>query len=103
MNSAGEQDSQGRSWGSRMRAAVVPVLALAAVITGILLAMGASGSAEVGWFAYAPLSNEMVSSNALFFIGPRAKVGLASMALGLMLLAFWSGYRTAVRRKSAHF
>ena len=73
---------------------MAPAVALVAVIAGIVLVAGAGGRAEFGWFAYAPLSNETFISDDLVFLGPRIKAGLALMLLGLLLLAFWSGYRT---------
>ncbi|PYI68226.1 hypothetical protein CVV68_07875 [Arthrobacter livingstonensis] len=83
-----------------MVAAVVPGLALAAIAAGILMAAGAGGTGEFGWFAYAPLSGEAYVPSAVLFLGPRTYAGFASLVVGLLALAFWSGYRTGSARST---
>lgn len=113
MESAGEhaKDSQredsrrkdSRRKVSRRRkvwAAVVPILAVLAVAAGIATALWTQSQLQssFGWFAYAPLSNETFSSRGLVFLDAGTKVGVTLTAAGLLVLAFWSGYRTARRR-----
>jgi hypothetical protein len=51
----------------------------------------------VGWFAYAPLSNAPFSANGAAFITQGTQAGLAIMGAGLLVLAFWAGYRVGRR------
>lgn len=94
-------------------AAVVPLLALLAVAGGIATALWTQSQLQssFGWFAYAPLSNETFSSGGMVFMDAGTSMGLALTAAGLLVLAFWSGYRTArtrpartrpARQRSAH-
>lgn len=82
----------------KMVALAVPITAVLAVATGIMIALLGDSSASYGWFAYAPLSNEVFSGDGLIYMGPSAKVAITFTVGGLLLLAFWSGYRTALRR-----
>ncbi|MDJ0314982.1 hypothetical protein [Arthrobacter sp. H35-D1] len=109
MESAGEHRRGGRRADSRRRkgwAAVVPVLALLAVAAGIVTALWTQSQPSFGWFAYVPLSNETFNGGGLVYLDAGTKVGVALTAAGLLVLAFWSGYRTAcrppARRRAAH-
>ena len=55
----------------------------------------------VGWFAYAPLSNAPFSANGAAFITQGTQAGLAIMGAGLLVLAFWAGYRVGVKGSPA--
>jgi hypothetical protein len=50
------------------------------------------------WFAYAPLSTQPFSSDQLVFMDATARVGYGLILAGLLSLAFWAGYRAALRR-----
>jgi hypothetical protein len=76
---------------ANVRAAVVPLLGLAAVLAGGLTAY--FNREFVGWFAYAPLSSTPFTANGAALITQGTQVGLGISAAGLLLLAFWAGYR----------
>lgn len=69
----------------------MPLLGLVAVLAGVLIAYLNRGF--TGWFAYAPLSNQPFTANGAAFITQGTQVGLAVMVAGLLVLAFWAGYR----------
>jgi len=79
-------------------AVVVPLLGVAAVLFGCLIAY--LNRDFTGWFAYAPLSNTPFGANGAAFVTQGTQVGLAVAGAGLLLLAFWAGYRLG-RRASA--
>lgn len=96
METVGELNKAGRR--RKAVAAVVPVLALLTVTAGIVTAISTQSQTNFGWFAYAPLSNETFTGGGLVYLGVGTKVGVALLATGLLVLAFWSGYRTATHR-----
>jgi NADH:ubiquinone oxidoreductase subunit 4 (subunit M) len=84
---------------TKLPAVVVPFLGLAAVLVGGLIAY--LNRDFVGWFAYAPLSNKPFSANGAAFITQGTQAGLAIMVSGLLVLAFWAGYRMGVKGSPA--
>jgi heme/copper-type cytochrome/quinol oxidase subunit 1 len=94
-NNAAEQPNTPER--TSIRAAVVPLAGFAAVLVGGLIAY--FNRDFVGWFAYAPLSNTSFSGNGIAFITQGTQIGLAIAVVGLLLLAFWAGYR--IGRRSA--
>lgn len=81
----------------RVLAAVVPLLGVIAVIVGIIVAWN-NLEANIGWFAYAPLSNEVFVGDNGSFISKGTQLGLAVSGVGLLVLAFWSGFAIGQRR-----
>ena len=75
----------------KVPAAVVPLLGLVAVLVGFLIAY--LNRDFTGWFAYAPLSNTPFGANGAAFVTQGTQVGLVIMVAGLLVLAFWTGYR----------
>ncbi|RAX44668.1 hypothetical protein DQ354_13995 [Arthrobacter sp. AQ5-06] len=55
----------------------------------------------VGWFAYAPLSNQTFTSDQIVLKDSGARAGYLQIAVGLLTLAFWLGYRLGLRQKAA--
>lgn len=88
---------------ARLVAALVPVLAVALMLLGVLLVLAGTnpvgtGAASFGWFAYAPLSNTtFLPLGDVTLLGPGGAAGIIAVIAGLVLLAFWSGYRTGRR------
>ena len=78
---------------ARVSAAVLPVVGLVAVLVGCLVAWS-NANASIGWFAYAPLNNQLFTGNGLTFVTQGTQIGLAVAVIGLLVLAFWAGYRT---------
>jgi heme/copper-type cytochrome/quinol oxidase subunit 1 len=78
---------------SRLRGAVLPIAALAVVLAGCFIAWSNRQDASFGWFAYAPLDNEPFSGSGLALVTQGTQIGLAVAVVGLLLLAFWAGYR----------
>ncbi len=82
---------------ARLREAVLPIAALAVVLVGCFVAWNNSQNVSFGWFAYAPLSNEPFSGSGLAFVTPGTQAGLAIAVAGLLVLAFWAGYRIGTK------
>jgi heme/copper-type cytochrome/quinol oxidase subunit 1 len=80
----------------RLSAAVLPVAGFVAVLVGSLVAWS-NANASVGWFAYAPLNNQLFMGNGVAFISQGTQIGLAVAITGLLILAFWAGYRIGRR------
>ncbi|MDE8587364.1 hypothetical protein [Arthrobacter sp. NQ4] len=76
---------------AKVPAAAVPLLGIAAVLSGVLIAY--LNRDFTGWFAYAPLSNKPFVANGAAFVTQGTQIGLAVMVAGLLVLAFWAGYR----------
>lgn len=81
----------------KVRAAVVPLLGLLIVLAGVAVAW-TSLNTEVGWFAYAPLSNEVFVGNNGSFLSKETQLGVAMSVVGLLVLAFWAGLAIGRRR-----
>ncbi|MCW3765994.1 hypothetical protein ACKLTP_07695 [Paenarthrobacter ureafaciens] len=81
----------------KVRAAVVPLLGLITVAVGVAVAW-TSLNAEVGWFAYAPLSNEVFVGNNGSFLSNETQLGVAVSVVGLLALSFWAGLAIGRRR-----
>lgn len=77
-------------------AAVVPFLGVVTMLVGCFGAWSNRNS-YVGWFAYAPLSNEVFSGNGVAFISRGMQIGLGIVVAGLLVIAFWAGYRMGRR------
>jgi heme/copper-type cytochrome/quinol oxidase subunit 1 len=76
----------------RVSAAILPFGGLVAVLVGCLVAWS-NANASIGWFAYAPLSNELFTGNGVVLVRQGTQIGLALAVTGLLVLAFWAGYR----------
>lgn len=83
---------------ARISAAILPVAGLAAVLVGCFVAWSYA-NATFGWFAYAPLSNEVFTGNGIAFVSQGTQIGLAVAVTGLLVLAFWAGYRIGKNAK----
>ena len=59
-----------------------------------------NATTSFGWFAYAPLSNQIFTGSGMAFVSQGTQIGLAVAVAGLLVRAFWAGYRTG-RRASA--
>lgn len=70
---------------------VLPLAGLAIACAGMLIAW-LNRNTHIGWFAYAPLSNQTFSGNGMAFLSPGTQAGLGIAVAGLLLLAFWAGY-----------
>jgi hypothetical protein len=88
-NNAAEQPNTSKP--GKLLITVLPFAGLAAVLVGGLIAY--FNREFVGWFAYAPLSNMPFTANGAAFITQGTQIGLAIAVVGLLLLAFWAGYR----------
>lgn len=81
---------------ARVSAAILPVVGLVAVLVGCLVAWS-NANATIGWFAYAPLSNQLFTGDGMAFVSQGTQTGLAVAVTGLLVLAFWAGYRIGRR------
>ncbi|WP_104174467.1 hypothetical protein [Arthrobacter sp. Y81] len=81
---------------ARVSAAVLLGVGLVAVLVGCLVAWS-NANASIGWFAYAPLSNQLFSGSGMAFVSQGTQIGLAIAVTGLLVLAFWAGLRIGRR------
>ena len=92
-NASGDRSSKKFA---RLSAALVPAAGLVAVLAGCLVAWS-NASASIGWFAYAPLNNQLFLGNGTAFVSQGMQIGMAVAVVGLLVLAFWAGYRIGRR------
>ncbi|KUM33601.1 hypothetical protein [Arthrobacter sp. EPSL27] len=96
----GDDDTSGerkRPRRARLSAAILPVVGLVAVFVGCFVAWSNANTETMGWFAYAPLSNEVFTGTGIAFVSQGTQIGLAVAIAGLLVLAFWAGYRIGRR------
>jgi heme/copper-type cytochrome/quinol oxidase subunit 1 len=93
-NTSGERKRPKRA---RLFAAIPPAVGVVAVLVGCFIAWSNANTATIGWFAYAPLSNEVFTGNGVAFVSQGTQIGLAIAFGGLLVLAFWAGYRIGRR------
>ena len=86
--------SAGRARKSLLGRVAVPLAATAMLLAGLVLLAQPVPAEDFGWFAYAPLDSQLVVPQGLMFMGAAAWTGAALIGAGLLVLAFWSGYRT---------
>ncbi|WP_457963704.1 hypothetical protein M1E17_20085 [Arthrobacter sp. D1-29] len=84
---------------SRLSSAVVPLAGVVAVVVGFLVAWS-NRNTSIGWFAYAPLSNQEFTGNGTAFVSQGTQIGLGIAVAGLLVLAFWAGLRIGRRSGS---
>ena len=77
---------------SRISGSLLPVSGLVIALSGMLIAW-INRNTYIGWFSYAPLSNQPFSGSGMAFLSAGAQAGLAMAVAGLLILAFWAGYR----------
>mgnify|MGYP003121082982 CR=1 FL=1 len=93
-NTSGERKRPRRA---RLSAAILPVVGVVAVLGGCFIAWSNANTETMGWFAYAPLSNEVFTGSGVAFVSQGTQMGLAVATAGLLVLAFWAGYRIGRR------
>lgn len=99
----GENNTPEESLPSRRRtvpAAVVPLLGVAVTLAGFFIAW-LNRNNYIGWFAYAPLSNQPFNGPGLAFLSVGAQIGLGIAIAGLLVLAFWAGYRLGRKTRTS--
>jgi heme/copper-type cytochrome/quinol oxidase subunit 1 len=84
----------GRARKNLLGRVAVPLTAAAMLVAGLVFLAQPVSQENVGWFAYAPLPTGPVVLQGLMIMGPWTWAGVALIGIGLLLLAFWSGYRT---------
>lgn len=93
MNALGE-NQPGPSRAGRLARFAVPLLAVALLAAGVVLLSLPVRQESVGWFAYAPLSQQIFAAPGLLIMDAEKWAGVVLTGVGLLALAFWSGYRT---------
>ncbi|BCW12048.1 hypothetical protein NtRootA4_31110 [Arthrobacter sp. NtRootA4] len=84
----------------KLAVVVVPLLGLVAAIVGLIVAWNGTNE-PIGWFAYAPLSDNVFQPSGGSFVSRGSQLGLAVTGVGLLVLAFCAGLaigRRQVRR-----
>ena len=96
----GEHSTSGerKKKSARAWAAFLPVAGLVAVLVGCFVAWS-NATTSFGWFAYAPLSDQLFVGSGVAFVSQGTQIGLVVAVAGLLILAFWAGY-TIGRRAS---
>lgn len=92
MEPRGNRDA-GRARTNRAGRLGVPLAALAMLLAGLIVLAWPAPQDELGWFAYTPLPARPVLPQGLVFMGAGAWAGVALIGAGLLVLAFWTGYR----------
>lgn len=72
----------------------VPLVAAAMLLAGLVFLAQPVAQEDFGWIGYPPLATGPVLPQGLMFMGASAWTGSALIGVGLLVLAFWSGYRT---------
>jgi hypothetical protein len=67
------------------------------IMTGLVVA--SSSRREFGWFDHTPLADETSMSGQFFFLDGGAGFGYILIGIGIVMLAFWSGYRMGSHRR----
>ncbi|OOB92128.1 hypothetical protein [Rathayibacter sp. VKM Ac-2630] len=80
------------------RARLLPALGALLLVAGVVVALIAPRETSFGWFAYAPLSTEVFTPDGTLLLRREWLVSAALFALGLVVLAFWTGIRTGSRQ-----
>ena len=78
----------------RLAGFAAPLLAVALLVAGAVLLSLPVRQENFGWFAYAPLSQQTFAGQGLLIMDAEKWTGVGLLGAGLLLLAFWSGYRT---------
>ncbi|HSO92781.1 MAG TPA: hypothetical protein VLR70_16735 [Arthrobacter sp.] len=97
MNPSGDKESGPSRQGWLAWPAVpllaVPLLAVALMTAGAVFLSLPVRQKDVGWFAYAPLSQQVFTGPGLLIMDAEKWAGVVLVVLGLVTLAFWSGFR----------
>ena len=93
MEQRGNRNS-GRARKNLLGRVAVPLAAAAMLLAGLVFLAQPVQQEDFGWFAYAPLATGPVLPQGLMFMGASAWTGSALIGVGLLVLAFWSGFRT---------
>ena len=93
MEQRGNRNS-GRARKNLLGRVAVPLTAAAMLLAGLALLARPVTQEDFGWVAYAPLATGPVVLQGLMIMGAWIWAGVALISIGLLLLAFWSGYRT---------
>jgi hypothetical protein len=90
-------DAGGKSLLRRWKRLVAPLVAVSMIVAGAVIAL--PKPREVGWFAYAPLSNETFIPDQFFVVDSGAGIGYVLIGVGMVMLGFWSGYQMGSSRR----
>ena len=88
-----EPEGSGTTPKSRLIRLAVPLLGAVLLVAGAVFLSLPVRQEEFGWFAYAPLSQQVFTGQGLVIMDAGKWAGVALVGLGLLTLAFWSGYR----------
>jgi ABC-type Na+ efflux pump permease subunit len=72
------------------------ILGAAVIVIGLIMIFIPAGSASFGWFAYVP-GSDVVFSPAGALLAPLHQIGLIVGVLGLVVLAFGTGWWLGLR------
>lgn len=65
----------------------------------VVLAVDAARPVSFGWFAYAPLSDTVFTTDGLHVLSTASLVGAVVVVIGLLLVSACLGYRRGARRR----
>lgn len=92
MSPPGDKKSAPRPRRRLVRLAV-PLLAVALMAAGAVFLTLPVRQETFGWFAYAPLSQQTFAAPGLLVMDAEKWTGAILVGLGVLMLAFWSGFR----------
>jgi hypothetical protein len=79
----------------RWRQLLVPALAASAVVAGAAFVL--APREQTAWFSFVVDSEQTFVSDQIVLMDVGARAGYLLMAVGLLVLAFWLGYRLGVQ------
>lgn len=79
----------------------MPLLGLALLAAGAILLSAPVRQADFGWFAYAPLSEQVFAGPGVLIMDAGTWAGVVLAGLGLLTLAFWSGFLAGRHRRES--
>ena len=81
-----------------VRWAAVAVIAVATIAGLVVTALGILTPVSFGWFAYQPLSGDVLAGSGVVVVSTLTLVGVAILAPALLAAAFLAGFWVAFRR-----
>jgi len=83
-----------------MKRFLLALLGAILLIAGVGVTTVSHQALSFGWFAYAPLQKDAVFPGAgMVILAPGELWGMGMVVAGLVMLAFWAGFRTARRNR----
>lgn len=87
-------------WTTRDRVLVI-VSAIVAIVGLVMFVIAITTPVSFGWFAYAEIPDEVLTSSSFFLLTPTGAIGATLLAIGLIGIAFILGTIRGAKRTGA--